>query len=126
MKKQDHTLENVFWYNQGDINNGGYAAIVLADEGPMGLQLLVPQLRGPDSVKSGVRNRDDKIFDERPVLRRNNGCWESREQYLERKAELELQAELSREQAKQERELEFAQRAEAAKKLAAKLEPVSA
>lgn len=117
------TLQNVFWYNQGDIHNGGYPAVVMADHGAMGLKLYVPFFGpGPKGMKTGVRNVSDPLLQERPVLAKNNGAWESAEQYLARKQDDELQAEINREQAKKDREAEFAERAKRAKEL----EPVSA
>jgi hypothetical protein len=125
-KKRDMTLQNVFWYMQGDPNNGGYAAVVVSDDGAQGLKLDV--LRGSRIERmSGVRNLDDPLLQERPAIKRNNGAWESLEQYQERKAFKELQAEESRKAAQREREEEFKARGELAKKLAEnkKPEPVS-
>lgn len=111
-------LQTVYWYNQGDINNGGYPAIVMADHGDMGLRLHVPLLgTGPNAIKNGCRNVKDPVLEERPILKKNNGAWESAEQYMARLADIEAQAELDREQAKKDREADFKLRAEAAKKL---------
>lgn len=113
---KDMTLEHVFWYHQGDVNNGGSPAIVTQDDGQQGLKLTV--LRGMRiELKSGVLNVTDKRLVDRPVLKREQGAWESREQFQERLAEKRLQDELMREQAAIDREAEFKLRREAAKAL---------
>jgi hypothetical protein len=117
----------VFWYPQGDVSNGGAPAIAYADDGRGGLKLCVHRPgRQTNEWMSGVRNLSDPLLEERPVLKKNNGAWESQEQYAKRMDDATAQAELNREQAAKEREAEFALRRAAVEAADKKKQPANA